>query len=248
MSIIQRLPEIVYPLTQVNKVNEIVDVLNVSTNSSYTASNPLLSSVDGSATWLVTHNLGTETINCSVYRGDNLVLAEISVTSENTITVTFNSSVAVPANTYTIVVMAQGSVSGSGGGSYTLPIASETTLGGVKIDAATIGIDETGVLSTLPSSITTLAGSGTIALADNSVNKITATGNVTFTLPSITDTDTFHQILVQLYMSTVRTINYGTTVYFNGVPPETSTTGYYTLVWEYDSIRKGWVAGAVKKG
>ena len=42
MSVIERLPEIVYPLTQVNKVNEIVDVLNLGLNSSYTEENPLL--------------------------------------------------------------------------------------------------------------------------------------------------------------------------------------------------------------
>ena len=53
MSIIERLPEIVYPLTQVNKVNEIVDDLNVAVNSSYTASNPALTPVEGNAVWRI---------------------------------------------------------------------------------------------------------------------------------------------------------------------------------------------------
>ena len=59
---ITRLPEIVFPITQVNKVNEIVDVLNDNLNMYYSAENPDLTSVEGVCTWTVTHNLGTENV------------------------------------------------------------------------------------------------------------------------------------------------------------------------------------------
>lgn len=151
MTIIQRLPEVVYPLTQVNKVNEIVDVLNITKNSSYMEENPILSSVEGICTWTITHNLGTENVNCSLYNGDILVLSKIAITSENVVTVSLNSDTNIPAQTYRVVVMAEGSLTGSGGGSYTLPTASTTTLGGVKIDGSTITINDGVISSTVDS-------------------------------------------------------------------------------------------------
>ena len=117
MTVINRLPEIVYPLTQVNKVNEIVDVLNEAINSSYTEENPALTPVEGVATWTVTHNLGTENVTCTIYEGDNLVISKVSITSENAVTVSLNATSTIAKDTYKIVVMAQGSVGSSGGGS-----------------------------------------------------------------------------------------------------------------------------------
>ena len=116
MTVINRLPEIVYPLTQVNKVNEIVDVLNEAINSSYTEENPALTPVEGVATWTVTHNLGTENVTCTIYEGDNLVISKVSITSENAVTVSLNATSTIAKDTYKIVVMAQGSVGSSGGG------------------------------------------------------------------------------------------------------------------------------------
>ena len=84
---ITRLPEIVFPLAQVNKVNEIVDVLNDNLNMYYSTTIPALTPVDGVCTWTVTHNLGTENVNCSLYNGDNLVISNVSITSENEVTV-----------------------------------------------------------------------------------------------------------------------------------------------------------------
>ena len=144
---ITRLPEIVFPLTQVNKVNEIVDVLNDNLNMYYSEENPALTPVEGIATWTVTHNLGTENVNCSLYNGDMLVLSSVSITSENVVTVSLNSTTDVPANTYKIVIISNGAGSSSGSGSYVLPTASTTTLGGVRIDGSSITINN-GVIST----------------------------------------------------------------------------------------------------
>ena len=95
--------------------------------------------------------------------------------------------------------------------------------------------------------LNSLSSSGTIYLDDNTANKISLTGSVTFSLPSISDTSVFHQILVQLYMPSAYTISLGTSYYFGGTAPDMSTAGYYTLLYEYDSLRGVWVVGAVNK-
>ena len=96
--------------------------------------------------------------------------------------------------------------------------------------------------------ITVLETSGTIALADNSINSITPTGNVTFTLPAITDNTVFHQILVQMNLSTVYTIDVGATNYFNYSILAFDEAGQYNIIYEYDSIAEHWVVGAIGKG
>lgn len=96
--------------------------------------------------------------------------------------------------------------------------------------------------------ITTLATSGTIALGDNSINVVTPTAAITFGLPTVTDNTKFHQILVQIQMSTVYSINVGTTYYFNKKAPDMSATGYYNLIYEYDKQYAHWVCGCMKKG
>lgn len=96
--------------------------------------------------------------------------------------------------------------------------------------------------------IKTLAGSGTIALTDNSINVITPTGAVTFGLPTITDKTKFHQILVQVKLSSVYSINVGTTYYFNKKAPDMSTTGWYDIMYDYDKNNSVWVCGVIKKG
>lgn len=99
--------------------------------------------------------------------------------------------------------------------------------------------------------ITSLETSGTIELSDNSVNQVTPTGNITFTLPTVTDLTVFHQILVQLNLSTVYTIDMGlgeTPHYFNSTAPDLSSTGVYNLIFEYDNTNGYWVGGAIAKG
>lgn len=103
--------------------------------------------------------------------------------------------------------------------------------------------------SELAPAVATLQGSGTKSLTDNRVYTFNnPTGAVTFTLPTITDTTKLHQILVQLSMSTARTISLGTTYYFNAKTPDISTTGFYNIIYEYDNIQGVWIVGAIKKG
>lgn len=85
--------------------------------------------------------------------------------------------------------------------------------------------------------------SGTISLADNSINRIAPTGTVTFSLPSVSNHNIFHQILVQITLSSVITINLGTSVYFGGEKP-TFETGKYNIVYEHNGT--SWTVGAVK--
>lgn len=81
--------------------------------------------------------------------------------------------------------------------------------------------------------VNTLATSGTVALTDNSVNHITPTGTVTFSLPSISDHTIFHQILVQVNLSSKQTINLGTSNYFFRTTPEFETVRY-NIIYEHN--------------
>ena len=94
--------------------------------------------------------------------------------------------------------------------------------------------------------ITTLKNYGTINLADNSINRISVTSSTTFVLPEVTDNTVFHQILVQLYMSSARTINLGTDKFFNDNIPSLAITGYYNIVYEHDGT--DWICGVLTKG
>ena len=93
--------------------------------------------------------------------------------------------------------------------------------------------------------VTTLAVSGTISLADNSVNRIAPTGAVTFSLPTISDHTTFHQILVQMNLSAKQTINLGTSNYFSKTAPAFEI-GRYNIVYEHNGAH--WVVGVIATG
>lgn len=96
--------------------------------------------------------------------------------------------------------------------------------------------------------VNTLDQSGSILLSDNSINTITPTGSVTFTLPSITNNTIYHQILIQVYLTDVFSITLGTSYYFNETPPDMSSTGVYTIIYEYNVLQQYWVVGALKIG
>lgn len=100
--------------------------------------------------------------------------------------------------------------------------------------------------STLKGDVIILGTSGTQSLTNNRIHKITCSGNVTFSLPT-PDSNIFNQMLVLLYMSSAYTINLGTSVYFTGSAPDMSSSGYYTIIYEYDNIRSSWTVGALKK-
>lgn len=99
---------------------------------------------------------------------------------------------------------------------------------------------------TIPMS--TMTTSGTITLEDNTGYAITATGNINFVLPTVTNLTIFHKIFIQLYMSTARTISLGTSNYFDKIAPDLSSAGMYDITYEYDNARGSWVVGATIKG
>ncbi len=111
------------------------------------------------------------------------------------------------------------------------------------VSTATQSVLDTKQVINLP--ITTLATSGTISLTDNSINRISPTSTITFSLPSVSDHTYFHQILVQVYLSTTITINLGTSVYFNAEAPEFEA-GRYNIIYEHNG--SNWVVGALLVG
>ena len=96
--------------------------------------------------------------------------------------------------------------------------------------------------------IIVLATSGNITLTANAVHSITPSATITFKLPSISDNTKFYQMLVQINMTTVKTINLGTTYFFNKITPNMSTAGVYNLYYEYDKAKGWWVCGVLSKG
>lgn len=88
----------------------------------------------------------------------------------------------------------------------------------------------------------------TVTLEANKIYSLTPTGNVTITLADPTDTTILNQIILQLNLETVRTINVGTTYYINKKAPNLSATGNYNLIWEWDKACSKWVCGLLSKG
>lgn len=98
----------------------------------------------------------------------------------------------------------------------------------------------------------TLSGSGSIELEDNTAYLIEVTGNVSFTLPSITDLSKIHQIFMQIKMDNIYTITlsqYGEDLkYFGLEEVDFSRAGNYNLYYEFDNLNQNWVCGALQKG
>lgn len=100
-------------------------------------------------------------------------------------------------------------------------------------------------------SVNILESSGTINLSDNSINAITLSDNVTFVLPAVSDNTKFHQILIQINMPTVYSVDLGlgaTPNYFDNTAPDLSISGVYNLLYEYDHENEYWVCGVITKG
>ena len=113
-------------------------------------------------------------------------------------------------------------------------------------------IDDISGKEDVAKAINVLATSGTIALTDNSVNSIAGvTGNITFTLPAVTDNTKFHQIFIQMNMPTAYSIDMGLGTpphWLTDEAPDLSEAGTYNLYWEYDKAEQFWRGAALKKG
>ena len=132
-------------------------------------------------------------------------------------------------------------------------IATNNNVGLVKPDGTSITITNDGTISSVGGGdtdipITPLEYAETINLAIDHVYKLVATGNVTFVLPTVENSTTLPQILIQFKMDTVVTINLGTTSFFKKVAPDMSTAGIYNIIYEYDTNNNVWVVDAIAKG
>lgn len=102
---------------QIDKINEIIDYLGDSGNTSYVATCPALTPLEGVVTWTVTHNLGTSNVSAFVYSSAGLeIMKDVSIVSDNAVTISFDSADTISAGAYKVVVFASGGSGGSGGG------------------------------------------------------------------------------------------------------------------------------------
>lgn len=100
--------------------------------------------------------------------------------------------------------------------------------------------------SIMKGDIISLASSGTLTLTNNRIHKVSASGNITFSLPT-GSTSEFKQIVVLLYLGAAYSVTLGTTSYLGASAPSMASSGYYTIIYEYDSIRSGWSVGVLRK-
>lgn len=99
--------------------------------------------------------------------------------------------------------------------------------------------------------IIALTTSGTTVLQDNKVYHIIPSGNITFSLPTITDTTVLHRIELEIDMSTVYSIDLGlgaTPKYYNNTPPDLSTAGTYSILYQYSPTESAWYCGGASIG
>lgn len=192
-----KLPDIVYPIAQVNKINEIVDNLNQDLNFYYTEENPVLTPVEGDCIWTVNHNLGTTNVTYSIYQGSEPVMAEVQVTSASTLTVKINSLLSVAEGTYKIVVIGSGSTVGDPGS--------------VDIDSLNVTPTKTaqtitapfGTLGYNPVNVAAVTASVDNNIIPNNIRKNVNILGVTGTLESATDPVRYYKVIVIDYDGTI---------------------------------------------
>ena len=152
------------------------------------------------------------------------------------------------ATTITVNSTAVGTITANQTSSGAVNISVPTNTNQLTNGAGFITSSDLSSYQLIAQNMSSLSASGTIALSDNTINKISATGTVTFSLPSVSDLTKFHQIFVQLYMSSAQTINLGTTYYFSKTAPDMSAAGTYNIIYEYDNTASHWVVGVLSKG
>lgn len=83
---------------------------------------------------------------------------------------------------------------------------------------------------------------------DNQGIYLTASEDVTFTLPIVVDLNILHKIFVQLNLTAGVTVTLGTTHFFENIEPTFVNAGMYNIIFEFDNAAGVWVAGATYKG
>lgn len=89
-----------------------------------------------------------------------------------------------------------------------------------------------------------------ISLETNTIHQVEAFDDIEFMPPPLQELnyEEFNQILVQLYMPDVVSIDLGTEVFFNGKMPTLSDSGSYDIIYEFDNEIDEWVCGVIYKG
>lgn len=83
-----------------------------------------------------------------------------------------------------------------------------------------------------------LSGNGTIALADNSANFLTLTGNATISLPTVLDDQYSHTISL-IVEGSAYSLGFGTTKTL-GTPLSLISTNTYQVFYVYNKIDRSW--------
>ena len=80
---------------------------NLGATTKFAASNPEIAPSSGTATWTVTHNLGTTDVVVSLkdLSNNSMVEADVVTTNTNTVTISWNAAATVNANSYRVVVV-----------------------------------------------------------------------------------------------------------------------------------------------
>lgn len=169
---IQKLEEKVHPLTEISKINEIIEEVDAACAFSTTNSKALVP-VNGICTWDIAHNLNSSEILCSLFINNTEVVKSSTALTLNTLRITFNSLETKVIGSCRVVLLAKGSSSGISkvydstvtfmqggeekgsftlnqaqdetitldmGAPYTLPVATTSTLGGVKVDGNSLNV------------------------------------------------------------------------------------------------------------
>lgn len=128
----------------------------------------------------------------------------------------------------------------------TLTNVLSTINGDISGLSSTVSTLESDVAYLKNTPINTLASSGTVSLTSNTLYQASLTGNITFSLPTVSDVSKHNQIKIYLYMQTVYTITLGTTHYINGDAPDLSEAGNYMIYYDYLPTISSWSVGAMK--
>lgn len=90
--------------------------------------------------------------------------------------------------------------------------------------------------------------SSQISLESNTIYKINVSNTIKFILPTVNNNVEFNQILLQIYMPNIVSIDLGTETFFNGKTPILNKIGTYNIIYEYDVELSEWVCGVLYKG
>lgn len=95
--------------------------------------------------------------------------------------------------------------------------------------------------------LTELLTDDEITLQEDAIYRLELSQDITLNLPAPENTGIYHQILIQLTLSEVVTIDLGTTYFLTEETPDLSETGDYDLIYEFNPYYNEWFCGVLKK-